>query len=235
MGCINLELVNPTEVQVTSLITHFSITNDGLDPSLLIEAQSAPSFEVTNFISSASIDLPQDPPIYISPQPTVAVGITTVSAGRTDITTICPPKIELTIYSQPVNAIVEASCQVTAQLPMPDYFFYTAAEDIRAYKVVYVEDEEYIRTATFLSPELSYLAVKGISVADAYTGSRSRVQSTGELYKADWDWIPELPLFLGEDGSLTQTAPNVRVILQMAIALTPKTILIDIEEPVLID
>jgi hypothetical protein len=235
MGCINLELANPTEVQVTSLITYFTIDSGILDSSLLIETQSPPAFEVTNLTSSALVELKQEPPIYISPQDSVAVGITSVTSGKTDITTVCPPKIELTIYSQPVNAIIEASCQVTAQLPMPDYFFYTAAEDIEAYKVVYVENEEYARVATFLSSELAYLAVKGISVADAYTGSRSRVQSTGELYKADWNWLPELPLFLEEDGSLTQTAPDVKVILQVAIALTPKTILIDIEEPVLID
>lgn len=48
----------------------------------------------------------------------------------------------------------------------------------------------------------------GVTTAAAASGSVVEVAVTGEIIEPSWSWAPGLPVFVGANGALTQTAPQ---------------------------
>lgn len=84
--------------------------------------------------------------------------------------------------------------------------------------------------AKYATPDTSENSVViGISSTSALTGENVTIKTSGQMTDASWSWTKG-PVYLGAAGTLTQTAPSGgEYIVHVARAITPTTIIIDID------
>jgi hypothetical protein len=68
--------------------------------------------------------------------------------------------------------------------------------------------------------------VLGLSLHAAIPGAKVAVQATGEIIESSWDWEPGRPLYVTNDGLLSQTPPTEGWVSMFAIAIDSTRILI---------
>jgi hypothetical protein len=82
--------------------------------------------------------------------------------------------------------------------------------------------------------ELASAAI-GITTGASTTGSIIyAITNGGTIVEPSWSWTPQLPIFLGTSGLLTQTAPTIGAILQLGIALSATKMIVDIKMPIIL-
>lgn len=75
--------------------------------------------------------------------------------------------------------------------------------------------------------------VLGITTGAASSGAAVEVATAGPLTEPSWAWMPDLPVYLGSGGALTQTVPTGGGTLQiLGIAITATTLQIHLREPI---
>jgi hypothetical protein len=77
----------------------------------------------------------------------------------------------------------------------------------------------------------SAAVVAGITTGAVADGDTATYQLSGAMTEPSWNWTPELPVFLGLSGQLTQTPPAAGAIVELGIALTPQTIVVRVQRP----
>lgn len=76
---------------------------------------------------------------------------------------------------------------------------------------------------------LSNAQVVGITLGSASSGQQVGVKTFGTMSDASWNWTKG-PVFLGTNGTLTQTAPSGgAIIVQVGKALTATQLFVDVE------
>lgn len=102
-----------------------------------------------------------------------------------------------------------------------------AAQDISALRCI---TTDATGKAVYASIDtLANAMVIGISSTAATTGTNVTIKTTGLMTDAFWSFTKG-PVFLGTNGTLTQTAPsNGSIVVQVARAITANTIIIDID------
>jgi hypothetical protein len=68
--------------------------------------------------------------------------------------------------------------------------------------------------------------VLGLSLNAAIPGSEVYVQTTGEVVESSWSWTPGNPLYVTNNGLLSQTPPSEGWVLLFAVAIDTTRILI---------
>lgn len=79
----------------------------------------------------------------------------------------------------------------------------TAQQDVASFRVIWLADTAYAdkdETTKINNPI-------GLSVVSALSGAPLRVVLSGLVSNPAWSWVAGLPLYLGDDGLMTQTAP----------------------------
>ena len=84
--------------------------------------------------------------------------------------------------------------------------------------------------AKYATPDsLANAVVIGISTTSASTGQNITIKTSGQITDASWNWTKGA-IYLGANGSLTQTAPTGgSIIVHVAKAITATTLIIDID------
>ena len=84
--------------------------------------------------------------------------------------------------------------------------------------------------AKYATPDsLANAVVIGISTTSASTGQNITIKTSGQITDASWTWTKGA-IYLGANGSLTQTAPTGgSIIVHVAKAITATTLIIDID------
>lgn len=84
--------------------------------------------------------------------------------------------------------------------------------------------------AIYATPDsLSNAVVIGISTTAANTGENITIKTSGQITDASWNWTKGA-IYLGANGSLTQTAPTGgSIVVHVAKAITATTLIIDID------
>lgn len=77
-------------------------------------------------------------------------------------------------------------------------------------------------------------SVLGISVNAAIDAAPVTVISSGEIIEPTWNWIPDMPIFVGRDGKLTQTPPSEGFQLIIAVATSQQSIAVGIKQPIIL-
>lgn len=108
----------------------------------------------------------------------------------------------------------------------PQTVFYTAGEDISGHRVVRVSGSTAYYADSGTPSHIN--TVVGISTGAAASGNTVTVQVSGELTEPSWTWSPGA-VFLGVSGQLTQTPPATGLFLKLGKAMTPTTLLIDLQ------
>lgn len=72
--------------------------------------------------------------------------------------------------------------------------------------------------------------LRGIVAESISTGGTASILVYGPMIHGGWSWTPNLPIYLGSSGSLTQTPPLVGILQQIATADSATQIFVDIQE-----
>lgn len=82
---------------------------------------------------------------------------------------------------------------------------------------------------------LHLLRVAGITTGAAAAGASIVVQTAGPLTEPSWSWSPDLPVFLGTNGLLTQIPPTASdgavFVMIVGVALTETSIFVHLASP----
>jgi hypothetical protein len=73
--------------------------------------------------------------------------------------------------------------------------------------------------------------VRGITVQSAIAGDNVIVQIGGPVQEPSWSWTPNLPIFVGINGQLTQTPPTTGWLLEIGVADTTTKIIVEPKIP----
>lgn len=84
---------------------------------------------------------------------------------------------------------------------------------------------------TYAQPTTGATLPMGVSTTAGADGEEVNVQLSGELVDAGWGWDVDVPIFLGANGALTQTAPATGVLVVVGRPLTATSMFIAIESP----
>lgn len=112
---------------------------------------------------------------------------------------------------------------------------YTAAEVISGHKVVLVDETGKIAKAS-CTVVTDALAIVGVTTDAVTAGQTTVVTSSGSIEHLGWTFMTNYPIYLGNDGTLTQTLPPVRAFTKIiAFATAPTIININIQPAILVN
>ena len=78
-------------------------------------------------------------------------------------------------------------------------------------------------------------AVIGLTLNAVSAGGKVRIHLLGTVTESSWTWIPDQPLFVGDNGLLTQTAPSLGFSMLVGTAISADTINFDTKVPILLE
>lgn len=107
-----------------------------------------------------------------------------------------------------------------------------AGEPLGGHRVVQIVAGKAYYASTAL-PE-SANCVAGVSMGAAAVDTPVSIQLAGEMLEPSWNWIPNLPVFLGVDGALVQVAPVAGFQIVVGKPTISTGILIDIKQPIVL-
>lgn len=109
---------------------------------------------------------------------------------------------------------------------------FPASAPLSALRVVTISNGELVYAD---SSNVSHAySVLGLLLQSTSTGQQVRALTDGPVMDAAWAWSPLLPVWLGNAGYLTQTAPTSGFQLQVATAVTPISLDFEIQEPIIL-
>jgi hypothetical protein len=76
--------------------------------------------------------------------------------------------------------------------------------------------------------------VIGIATNDANAPEMVQIRTAGYMTVPSWTWTPYQQVFVGIDGSLTQVAPESGFCQTVALAVSPNTVLVRVDTPILL-
>ena len=110
----------------------------------------------------------------------------------------------------------------------------TALQALGGHRVVYAVDGSYADYASS-SQIAQFSQVLGITTGASATDADTTIQRAGPLSFEGWAWATG-PVFLGENGQLTQTLdPAARFSLSVGFAMSATNILVDIGMPIILE
>jgi hypothetical protein len=160
-------------------------------------------------------------PVVVTSQPPINVVVT----PQAPINVVVTPQ-------PPINVEVRAAAVVNivggnAGSSMP---LLPAAQPLSALRVVSRVGANY-DYATPLTPE-SVWAIAGITADAVSIGVSFAPIRDGPMTDNAWLWTLGLPIFLGPNGTLTQSPPIVGYAVVIATPQSSKTVIINIQEPI---
>lgn len=156
------------------------------------------------------------------------------------------PKIELTLHptvieSQKNNVTIQTgkpavTINISGSIAMgygdPNpYAFIPAGESIPAFRVCHVVGGKAYLSSASMSPSLG-LSIKGMSVSNAVVDGLVQIQLGLIVQNPAWNLSTGTPVFLGENGQITQQIPTDGLSVEIGTALSDSKLFLDVEEPI---
>lgn len=130
--------------------------------------------------------------------------------------------VSLTVSDESIVLTVSAA---VAQAALPETIL--AGANLSAYKAIRSDGN-----GGFVYADNSIdKTVYGLTVQAIVSGSTGRVQTSGIVENSTWDWTPNVVIFLGGNGELTQGLPLSGYLVPIATALTAQKIQIRVQNP----
>lgn len=111
---------------------------------------------------------------------------------------------------------------------------YTAGANLSGHRIVVLEAGSVVYAS---AEDITHASrVLGMTTGAANAGSSATIRTSGEIEEPSWNWTPGLPIFLGANGTMTQTQPESPSVFSVVVAfpLTPTRAFIRVREPILI-
>lgn len=125
-------------------------------------------------------------------------------------------------FQGPVSGIDSAGTDV----------FVTAAVPISALRILSSQDTSGVYADP--SQESSVRKIIGMSVTAGTTGAQIKMLSYGKHTDGSWSFDPNLPLYLGDNGTITQVTPITGNVVVLGHAQSATTIFLDIKQPIVL-
>ena len=110
---------------------------------------------------------------------------------------------------------------------------YTAGEALGGHRVVKADAAGQAVYAT--NTDLPSQHLLGVTTGAASMGAAVSVQRFGDMIEPSWSWTPNLPIFLGTNGLLTQAYPaGASLVIIVGFAITPTSVMLAVREPIAI-
>jgi hypothetical protein len=109
-------------------------------------------------------------------------------------------------------------------------FTRTAAATLSGHRVVKVDDAGLADYAANTVDDAQ--SVIGLTTGAVTSGGLATIQSSGLMTEPSWSWVPNNPVYLGSNGTLTQTTPTSGVVLVIGVPLSATELFIDIKTPI---
>lgn len=150
-------------------------------------------------------------------QPVIEVGSELLSVN---VQSIAPA---LEIVTEEVTLVVESGGVIGGNVDTT----ITAGVSISALRCITTDANGEAKYAT--PDTLANALVIGISTTSGNAGDTIVVKTSGQMTDASWSWTKGA-IYLGANGTLTQTAPSAgSVVVHVAKAITATTIIVDID------
>jgi hypothetical protein len=78
------------------------------------------------------------------------------------------------------------------------------------------------------------VAVYGVSLENANPGETVAIQAFGEVTNPAWDFVPQAPVYLGNNGQILQAEPIEGFVLILGRAITSTAIFVNIGQAILL-
>ena len=106
-------------------------------------------------------------------------------------------------------------------------FTLIAGEDLGGHRIVVVNDSGQ---AIYADPSNTDHAFRlaGMTTGAVSSAGAATIQGAGEIIEPSWSWTPGIPVFLGPNGTLTQTAPTTGLSIIVAIVLASNKLRLDL-------
>lgn len=114
----------------------------------------------------------------------------------------------------------------------PNIVYHTAGTDLSGHRAVVVD-----AAAVFYADKdnIAHLAnVIGITLGAASSGATATIQTGEEIIEPSWNWTMDQPIFLGNNGMLTQTAPTTGFALVLGFPVTSQIMFVRIGTPIIL-
>ncbi len=107
-----------------------------------------------------------------------------------------------------------------------------AADNLSGHRVICSNGVGLARYASNDAPADAHAAL-GISTNAAVAGAPVTIQYAGKLVEPGWTWTPNMPVFCGVDGVLTQEAPTTGFVLIVGVATAATALVVGIKQPII--
>ena len=104
---------------------------------------------------------------------------------------------------------------------------------ISSYKIMTVDNQGFAIYADPSNPD-HVSNVLGVSVNSVTDNTYVTIRTSGFMEDPAWSWVPYEPIFLGINGTMTQTPPLTGFLLVVATVISPTKLLINIKEPIVL-
>jgi len=176
--------------------------------------------------SSMEIRIPSDS-LNIS-IPSDVIGLN-VSSDIIDLN-VSSDDIALSVIPDALNIEISGCTKV---IPAGDTIMIkTAAENVGGHRIVTIDS---IGDVLHADKDLIIDGKKaiGMTTQAALAGNQVIIAISGdEITEPSWNWDTNKPIYLGDDGVVTQVAPTVGFVLIVGVVLSPTSIRIRIEMPI---
>lgn len=129
--------------------------------------------------------------------------------------------------------VVTQGLQGPPGIPGQQFISYLTAQALGGQRVVYLFAAGLV---DYLDPNnlLHCLSLTGLTMGAAGAGATVLVQAFGEMTEPSWAWTPEQPVYAGANGVLTQVLPTGGCVLILGIAVTPTTLFLNPQFPIVL-
>jgi hypothetical protein len=177
---------------------------------------------INSTTSSPIITVASEQVIFAVQNPEVVIDVTSIS----DVTIIDSSGETLAVENlEEILDFTFTEVQISPSDNVQLVKNYTAGEDIGGHRVVFMENGQWFYASDF--SKLHIGSRVGITTGSAITGDPVNVQTFGHLTEGSWNFLVDKPIFLGDNGLITQSKPTV-VLLTLGSVLTANTIYINI-------
>jgi len=108
---------------------------------------------------------------------------------------------------------------------------FVAGIDLSGHRAVVFNDVGKLVYADASSPSQGH-AVVGITTNAALTDDNVTVKTYGDFEELSWNWTINLPIYLGNNGVLTQTQQPGAFVLVMGVAISQTKMFVNIRQPI---
>lgn len=113
---------------------------------------------------------------------------------------------------------------------------YNASADLSGHRVVRLDDGQLVSYASSTNAADANFVV-GMTLGAATAGSLVQILMSGEITEPSWNWAPNLPIYLGATGLMTQVPPDASkdaFSLVVGFPISPTKAFISIREPIIL-